>query len=75
LIYNDLIVLNCCGLDYNTYSGINSRLNSDNIERKDTYDSLVYDYETNSNNSQNSSRTNSYEMKIINCKNGIKIAI
>ena len=75
LIYNDLIVLNCCGLDYNTYSGINSRLNSDNIERKDTYDSLVYDYETNSNYSQNSSRANSYEMKIINCKNGIKIAI
>ena len=75
MIYNDLIVLYCCGLAYNTYSRINSRLNSDNIERNDTSDSLVYDYETNSNYSQNSSRANSYEMEIINCKKGINIAI
>ena len=28
LVYNDLIVLNCCGLEYDTYYGIVSRLNS-----------------------------------------------
>ena len=28
LVYNDLIVLNCCGLEYDTYYGIMSRLGS-----------------------------------------------
>ena len=61
LIYNDFLVLNCCGLAYNTYSGINSRLGDDNIERKDTIIDIA---RTKSSNSTEDDYEN-YEMQII----------
>ena len=61
LIYNDFLVLNCCGLAYNTYSGINSRLGDDNIERQDTIIDIA---RTKSSNSTESNFDN-YEMQII----------
>ena len=61
LIYNDFLVLNCCGLAYNTYSGINSRLGDDNIERKDTIIDIA---RTKSSNSTDDDYEN-YEMQII----------
>ena len=68
LIYNDFIVLNCCGLAYNTYTGINSRLNTDNIERKNTGNSYGDENDANSNYSEELSRENSYEMDFVNHK-------
>ena len=61
LVYNDFFVLNCCGLAYNTYSGINSRLGDDNIERQDTIIDIA---RTKSSNSTESNFDN-YEMQII----------
>ena len=63
-----MIILNCCGLAYNTYSGINSRLNSDDLERKDTVNSFV---DENDLYSEDLNRENSYEMEFINDKNEI----
>ena len=62
LIYNDFLVLNCCGLDYNTYSGINSRLGDDNIERKDTVLDIAHTRSSNSTTDD----INNYEMAILN---------
>ena len=41
LVYNDFIIFYCYGLEYNTYSEINRRLNSDNAHRCNTEDSLL----------------------------------
>ena len=42
LVYNDFIILYCCGLEYNTYTEINKRINSDNkIQRKNTEYSIM----------------------------------
>ena len=62
LIYNDFLVLNCCGLDYNTYSGINSRLGDDSIERKDTVLDIAHTRSSNSTTDD----INNYEMAILN---------
>ena len=62
LIYNDFLVLNCCGLDYNTYSGINSRLGDDNIEKKDTVLDIAHTRSSNSTTDD----INNYEMAILN---------
>ena len=62
LIYNDFLVLNCCGLGYNTYSGINSRLGDDNIERKDTVLDIAHTRSSNSTTDD----INNYEMAILN---------
>ena len=70
LVYNDFIVLNCCGLAYNTYSGINSRLNADNIERNDTVNSFFDGKDSCSNYSEELSRAGSYEMEFLNWKMG-----
>ena len=59
LVYNDFIVLNCYGLEYNTYNAINSRLNSDNIERNDTIIDITKTLSTEGSNEEN------YEMKVI----------
>ena len=68
LIYNDFIILNCCGLAYNTYSGINSRLDSDSIERKDTINSLLNDNDSQS--FDGGSREGSFELKDVKWKVG-----
>ena len=59
LVYNDFIVLNCFGLEYNTYKAINSRLNSDNIERNDTIIDITKTLSTEGSNEEN------YEMQVI----------
>ena len=59
LVYNDFIVLNCFGLEYNTYNAINSRLNSDNIERNDTIIDITKTLSTEGSNEEN------YEMQVI----------
>ena len=59
LVYNDFIVLNCYGLEYNTYNAINSRLNSDNIERNDTIIDITKTLSTEGSNEEN------YEMQVI----------
>ena len=61
LVYNDFIVLNCCGLAYNTYTGINSRLEDDNIERKDTVIEIAHTKSSNTTDED----YDKYEMKII----------
>ena len=61
LVYNDFIVLNCCELEYNTYSGINSRLEDDNIERKDTVIEIAHTKSSNTTDED----YDKYEMKII----------
>ena len=61
LVYNDFIILNCCGLAYNTYTGINSRLEDDNIERKDTVIEIAHTKSSNTTDED----YDKYEMKII----------
>ena len=62
LVYNDFIVLNCYGLSYNTYNAINSRLNSDNIERNDT---VIDVSKTITTEGSNEGSEEQYEMKVI----------
>ena len=56
LVYNEIIVLKCYGLDKNTYAEITERSNSENsqgcefqtnIGRENTYDSEGYDNNNN----------------------------
>ena len=61
LVYNDFLILNCCRLDFNTYSGINSRLGDDDIERKDTIIDIAHTRTTNTTVDD----MNNYEMEII----------
>ena len=41
LVYNDFIILYCYGLEYNTYSEINRRINLDNARRLESEDSVI----------------------------------
>ena len=57
LIYNDFIILYCCGLEYNTYKGINSRIDSESVQRNESIDSFL------DNDSDEGNRGKSFEMK------------
>ena len=57
LIYNDFIILYCCGLEYNTYKGINSRIESESVQRNESIDSFL------DNDSDEGNREKSFEMK------------
>ena len=57
LIYNDFIILYCCGLEYNTYKGINSRIESESVQRNESIDSFL------DNDSDEGNRGKSFEMK------------
>ncbi len=41
LVYNDFIIFYCYGLEYNTYSEINRRINLDNARRLESEDSVI----------------------------------
>ena len=41
LVYNDFIIFYCYGLEYNTYSEINPRINLDNARRLESEDSVI----------------------------------
>ena len=43
LVYNDFIILYCYGLEYNTYSEINRRINSDKEQKDNSEDSQIDD--------------------------------
>ena len=57
LVYNDFIILYCCGLEYNTYKGINSRIESESVQRNESIDSFL------DNDSDEGNRGKSFEMK------------
>ena len=40
LVYNDFIILYCCGLEYNTYSEINKRINKASFQKNDYEDDI-----------------------------------
>ena len=41
LVYNDFIIFYCYGLEYNTYSEINRRINLDKARRLESEDSVI----------------------------------
>ena len=66
LIYNDLIVLYCCGLEYNTYYGITNRLYSE--KQTNFYD----DNDSSSSDEEKDDNENKDKEKMIELNNTIK---
>ena len=66
LVYNDFIILYCCGLEHNTYIKIDRRLNLDNTSSSETQENISIGDNLRVTIDINSNSTESVEMKSLN---------
>jgi len=66
LVYNDFIILYCCGLEHNTYIEIDLRLNLDNTPSSETQENISIGDNLRVTIDINSNSTESVEMKSLN---------
>ena len=66
LVYNDFIILYCCGLEHNTYIEIDRRLNLDNTLSSETQENISIGDNLRVTIDINSNSTESVEMKSLN---------
>ena len=66
LVYNDFIILYCCGLEHYTYIEIDRRLNLDNTPSSETQENISIGDNLRVTIDINSNSTESVEMKSLN---------